>query len=195
MRPFDKFALRRSGRLLASGMAITLMVVLVALLDFSGQPQPVSATSHSTVTSAGVAAHGADVWKDDGHTGLLSEKPITRVSVAIIDTGFIGFDALSDTELPDSDTDRVEFKCFYKISAPATLGQTLSTETDFTKCESKSNHGTRVAEVLLDVTPHLKLYITNPPDSMELYDAVDWLVGENVDIANRVNFVGAKTVY
>ncbi len=191
MRPFDKFALRRSGRLLASGMAITLMVVLVALLDFSGQPQPVSATSHSTVTSAGVAAHGADVWKDDGHTGLLFGNTDSPIRVAIIDTGFMGFEDLPDAEAPGPYTHRVEFKCFFENAA----GKVVTTETDFTKCESKSNHGTRVAEVLLGVAPDVKLYITNPPDSGELRKAVDWLVGKNVDIANRVNFVGAKTVY
>ena len=169
---------------MTTGLLAFALVCLITLVMFS-QPVKAEPASQSIPVTPGVFGHGAEDWRDadlgDG----------TGVKVGIVDTGFMGFEDLPDAEAPGPYTHRVEFKCFFENAA----GKVVTTQTNFTKCESKSSHGTRVAEVLLDVAPDVKLYITNPPDSGELRKAVDWLVGKNVDIANRVNFVGAKTVY
>ena len=126
-----------------------------------------SAPSKGSVISQGVALHGADAWHAAGYTGA-------GVKVGIIDTNFTGFSALMGNDLPASA--KVIARCY------TGMGEFSST---LANCQSgDDNHGTVVAETLLDIAPDVTLYISNPLDLIDLKTTVDWLVREDVDVIN-----------
>ncbi len=125
-----------------------------------------AAPSKGNVTSQGVALHGADAWHAAGYTGA-------GVKVGIIDGGFAGFSALMGSELPAN----VIARCYTAIRVFS------SNRAD---CEvGNNNHGTVVAETLLDIAPDVTLYISNPPTILDLKSAVDWMVSQDVDVINH----------
>ena len=120
-----------------------------------------------TITSQGVAAHGAANWHTSGYTG-------DDVKVGVIDLGFTGFSDLLGGELPAAAD--ITARCYTEIGTHST---TLA------NCQTDTNHGTIVAESLLDIAPDATLYISNPISLGDLKDTVDWMVEQDVDIINH----------
>ena len=126
-----------------------------------------NAPQKGTVTSQGVAAHGAANWHTSGYTG-------DGVKVGIIDLGFTGFSDLLDGELPAAAD--ITARCYTEIG---THSATLA------NCQTDTNHGAIVAESLMDIAPDATLYISNPVSLGDLKDTVDWMVEQDVDIINH----------
>ena len=128
-------------------------------------PRP--AQSRGNVISQGVARHGADAWHNAGYRGQ-------SIKVGVIDTGFEEFSRLQASgELPRSVTAR----CYFEDArAPSSR---------LVDCAVDSEHGTGVAETLLDVAPDVDLYIANPYTVGDLRNAVDWMAGAGVKVINH----------
>lgn len=99
------------------------------------------------------AWHAADI-KGDG------------VKVAIIDGGFIGYEALLGTDLPAT----VTAKNFTDFEAdPGDVG----TDTE---------HGTACAEIIHDIAPEADLYLIKIATNLDLQEAVTYAIAQGVDI-------------
>ena len=109
----------------------------------------------------GVAAHGANVWQEEGFRG-------NGVKIGVIDD-FDGFSALMGTELPSS----VLARCYTDI------GVFTSSRVD---CEQFSDHGTAITEILFDLAPEATYYLSNPSTRGDLKTAVEWMVVQDVDV-------------
>ncbi|MCY3538853.1 MAG: S8 family serine peptidase, partial [bacterium] len=133
-------------------------------------PEPFK--TKGSVKSAGVAVHGASVWHRNGFTG-------DGVKVGVIDTGttatakdgFTGLRALRGTELPSTVTGR----CYIDVGRPSS---------DLANCDAPGgdNHGTLVAETLMDMVPDADLYVSNPRTWADLHSAVVWMHGQGVKV-------------
>ena len=53
---------------------------------------------------------------------------------------------------------------------------------DPSDCEYFTNHGTAVAEAVIDVAPEASIYISNPKSRGDLQTAVDWMVERGVQV-------------
>ena len=131
-------------------------------------PQP---QSLGRVVSQGVALHQADAWHKMGYRGQ-------GVKVGVIDTGYEGFSQMQGGELPGS----VEARCYFPgARAPSSsLADCEAAECKIEVC----NHGTAVAETLVDVAPEVELYIANPMSAGDLRDAADWMAERGVQVIN-----------
>ena len=125
-------------------------------------PQPAQSTPQ--VAGHGPAAHLSAAWNQAGYTGR-------GVKVGIIDLSFKGFSGLMGTELPAT----VVARCYTDIGV---FTRNLS------DCESDSDHGTIVAESLVDIAPEVSLYIANPSTKGDLQRVVDWMIAEEVSVIN-----------
>lgn len=114
--------------------------------------------------SQGVSRTGARQWHAQGYTGR-------GVKVAVVDLGFAGYEKLLGTELPATVVVRP-----FRSDGDITAGGEV--------------HGTAVAEVVHDMAPEAQLYLVNFGTSLELSEAVDWLIAEGVHIINAS--VGAQ---
>lgn len=99
---------------------------------------------------------GVDRWRAAGFTGH-------RVKVAVLDTGFEGYQEALGTALPR----QVVVRSF---RADERLGG--------------SDHGRRAAEVVASIAPNATLYLVNFSTVTELNAAVDYLVQERVDVVS-----------
>ena len=126
---------------------------------------PRSTQSRGRVTSQGVGLHGADAWHNADYRGR-------NVKVGVIDSGFDGFSQLQGSELPSNVTAR----CYF--DGPRAPSSRLS------DCEVDSDHGTAVAEIVVDVAPEAELYIANIYSSGDLRNAVDWMAEQGVEVIN-----------
>ncbi len=131
-------------------------------------PQP---QSLGDVVSQGVALHQADAWHQMGYRGQ-------GVKVGVIDTGFQGFRQMRGGELPDN----VEARCYFPgdRAASSRLAYCEAAECKTGVC----NHGTAVAETLVDVAPEVELYIANPMSPGDVRDAADWMADQGVQVIN-----------
>ena len=110
------------------------------------------------VVSQGVALIDADDWQSAGCTG-------TGVKIAVLDPGFAGYATrVSEGELPAS----------VVIHWADSIGD-----------EGTSVHGTACAEIVYDVAPGAQLYLVNFNTEVEMGAAVDWLIGEGVNIISH----------
>ena len=121
--------------------------------------------SQTKAISQGVGLHGADAWHNAGYRGQ-------TVKVGVIDSGFEGFSRLQESELPGNVTAR----CYF--DGPRQPTSRLA------DCEVDGDHGTAVAETLVDVAPDVELYIANPYSRGDLRNAVDWMAEEGVKVIN-----------
>ena len=124
--------------------------------------------SQGNTVSQGVKLHQADRWHRMGYRGQ-------GIKVGIIDSGFEGFGQRQGSELPRS----VMARCYPPSDSTAPVSSSLA------DCEVGSDHGTAVAEAIIDVAPAVELYIANPQSSGDLKTAVDWMVGNGVGVINR----------
>ena len=131
-------------------------------------PEPQSLGS---VVSQGVELHQADAWHRQGFRGQ-------GVKVGVIDTGYQGFSQMQGGELPRNVTAR----CYF---AGAMAPSSRLADCEQAPCEEiVCNHGTAVAETLVDVAPEVELYIANPISAGDLGDAADWMAEQGVQVVN-----------
>ena len=125
------------------------------------------AQSAQRVAGHGPPVHGSSAWNQAGFGGQ-------GVKVGVIDSnfGFNDFSGLMGTELPST----VQARCY------TSLGK-------FTRflasCENSilgSNHGTLVAEALIDIAPEVSLYIATPRSLGDLQTTTDWMVSQGVSV-------------
>jgi hypothetical protein len=107
-------------------------------------------------TSQGVGIVGASAWHAAGLTG-------SGVRVAIVDTGFLGYESLLGGDLPATVTTRS-----FRFDGGIHGG---------------SRHGTAVAEIVHDVAPGASLYLV-AIESDELAPVVDYLIANQIDVVN-----------
>lgn len=107
-----------------------------------------------TVESEGHAATGTSDWAEAGWTGV-------GVDVAIVDVGFVDYEALIGSELP------------------------AELSTDFGRGAAGSTaHGTAVAEVIADVTPGARFHLVTFSTDVEFVAALESLADTDVDVVN-----------
>ena len=130
-------------------------------------PRPTSSNlANPAVISDGVNIHGADAWHRAGFRG-------ENVKVGIIDSGFESFARLQGTQLPHN----VVARCYFATArAPSSA---------LADCEVDGNHGTAVAETLVDVAPNVTLYIANPITAGDLQSAANWMTAQGVTVMNH----------
>ena len=121
-------------------------------------------TMYGNVTSQGVQEHLATAWHDAGYSGQ-------DVRVGIIDTGFEGFRDLLGSELPTP----VAVRCYTDIG---------EISNNLANCDNGSQHGTAVAEALIDIAPEVSLYLSNVFSPGDLQDTVDWMISQGVEVIN-----------
>jgi len=122
---------------------------------------------YGTVVSEGVALTGADVLHGLGITGA-------GISVAVIDADFKDLAATQAAgELP--------------------LG---ATETDYTGVgmEGTNDHGTGVAEMLMDMAPGVNLHLLKIYDNVDFENATDYVNQNGIDVVN-LSLAFASTSY
>ena len=128
-------------------------------------PQPPQIAQQ--VAGHGPPVHGSSAWNQAGLRGQ-------GIKVGVIDLpfGFNGFSHLMGNELPST----VQARCY------TSLGK-------FTRflasCENSilgSNHGTLVAEAVIDIAPEVSLYIATPRSLGDLQTATDWMVSQGVSV-------------
>ena len=149
-----------------------------------GPPQVGQITQR--VTGHGPAEHLSTAWNQAGFSGQ-------GVKVGIIDSGFEGFGGLMGPELPST----VVARCYTDIGVFTqnladceVVGQVT---TPFPKCQDAvqrravrdAEHGTIVAESVIDIAPEVSLYIANPRSRGDLQDAVDWMAAQGVLVINQ----------
>ena len=123
--------------------------------------------TQAAVVSQGAGEHGSPLWNQRGYTGR-------GVKVGVIDLGFHGVRGLLGTELPES----INTRCYTAYANPLP---------DLRACEapSRSDHGTMVAEAIIDVAPDASLYIANPFTRVDFRRTVDWMIEEGVSVINH----------
>ena len=140
---------------------VQILIPVYALQNLSNSPEIKHIRLPSkpllcAVISEGVAVTGADYWQaiDSFHTGK-------GVRVAILDSGFEGYEDLLGIELPDSVTVR-SFRQDENIHV--------------------TKHGTACAEIVHDMAPEAELWLVNYETEIEFYNAVDYLIEQGINI-------------
>ena len=128
-------------------------------------PPAIPAQTPLEVTGHGPAQHFSQSWNRAGITGQ-------GIKVGITDTGFEGFQDLMGTELPIT----VEARCYTSI------GEFTNNLDD---CENGDNHGTKVAESLIDIAPEVSLYIANGISQGDDKVSIEWMLSQGVSIINN----------
>ena len=123
--------------------------------------------AQGSTISQGVSLHGADAWHNAGYRG-------EGVKVGIMDVGFERFSELQQGgELPPN----VMARCYF--DGPRAPTSRLS------DCEVDGDHGTAVAETLIDVAPGVELYIAHPHTAGDVRNAVSWMAEQGVQVINQ----------
>ena len=108
------------------------------------------------VMSEGVGEIGASAWQAAGWTGA-------GVKIGIVDIGFQDYPSLLGTELPPA-------------GGVVVWGGPGLPE------DGGDVHGTAVAEIVHDVAPGARLYLARVADDIDLGNATNWLLSQNVDV-------------
>lgn len=137
------------------------MVAAQSTVEFIRPPDTAVTTGPVTgvAISEGVAAANADVWHSAGWHGQ-------GVRIAVIDAGFQRYNAaVSSGDLP--------------------AGVIVRNFTDFeteTDVDRATPHGTACAEIVHDMAPEATLYLLKISTDIDLNEAVDYAISQNVDI-------------
>ena len=122
------------------------------------------------IVSEGASLLGSGDWQRAGFSGR-------GARVGIVDT-FGGYQQLLGNELPAD----VVFRDFTSPRPPDPCDSPLL-----------DRHGTAVAEIVADVAPGARLFLAQADTSIELAQAVDWLLGQGVQVVNfSAGFPGAR---
>ena len=144
-------------------------------------PEP----EYGDFTSQGVQAHLSEAWNQAGYSGQ-------GIKVGIIDVGFKDLTSLMGTELPAT----VQARCYTDIGvftqdladceAVDDVTTSLPECLDYVRdlAARSADHGTIVAESVIDIAPEVTLYIAKPQSRGDLRDAADWMVSEDVSVIN-----------
>ncbi|MXZ85866.1 MAG: S8 family serine peptidase, partial [Acidimicrobiia bacterium] len=133
-------------------------------------PEPFK--NRGQIASPGVALHDALTWHRNGFTGDgVKVGVIDIATTATARDGFTGLRALLGTELPSS----VVGRCYTGVGQPTS---------NLANCDvaGGDDHGTLVAETLMDMAPGAELYISNPRTWADHHSAVVWMHGQGVKI-------------
>ena len=145
--------------------------------DIAGNGGPPPTPTPTPIVSQGRQAHNALSWHTAGYKGA-------GVKVGIIDFDFKGFSGLQGKELPRLTSTQV--RCYTGVNgATSTLSNCEDSCT--TNCASFVSHGTSVAEIIHDIAPSAKLYISNVSrhyDDDDMYETVEWMANQGVDVIN-----------
>ena len=144
-------------------------------------PQPVE--TFQSIIGHGPAVHGSPAWNQAGYSGQ-------GVKVGVIDVGFRGLTSLMGTELPAT----VHARCYTDVGeftenladceAPEPVPDTTIPECRDAVQPEASDHGTIVAESLLDIAPRVELYVSQPGSRADLQDAAEWMASQGVSVIN-----------
>jgi hypothetical protein len=110
--------------------------------------------AYTDTISEGVGVINADYLQDISING-------SGVKVAILDLGFLGYTNLIGTDLPSN-----------------LITASFRSE----GIEAGENHGTACAEIVHDIAPDAQLYLVNFDTSIDLNEAIDWLILQEVDV-------------
>ena len=128
-------------------------------------PQPPQIAQQ--VAGHGPPVHGSSAWNQAGLSGQ-------GIKAGVIDLpfGFNGFSHLMGTELPST----VQARCYTDV------GRFTSNLSNCGNALVGSNHGTLVAEAVIDIAPEVSLYIATPQSGGDLQTATDWMVSQGVSV-------------
>ncbi len=122
----------------------------------------VAAAFNAPLQGGALAVHNVPQWRARGYDGQ-------GVKIGVVDSGFRGYDALIGVEVPEPAAEHCA------AAAPTNC---------LSAAASGSAHGTAVSEAIHDVAPKADLFLTNVDTPGELSAAVDWLLTQEVDVAN-----------
>ena len=143
-------------------------------------------SAYGNFTSQGVQAHLSEAWNQAGYSGQ-------GVKVGIIDVGFKDLTSLMGTELPAT----VQARCYTDIGVftqdladceavgEVTVGIPECLDAVQRRAVRNAEHGTIVAESVIDIAPEVTLYIANPLSWADLQAAADWMASEGVSVINH----------
>ena len=144
-------------------------------------PQPVQ--TFQSIIGHGPAVHGSPAWNQAGYSGQ-------GVKVGVIDVGFAGLTSLMGTELPAT----VHARCYTDVGeytenladceAPEPVPDSTIPECRDAVQPEAIDHGTIVAESVLDIAPGVELYISQPDSQADLQDASEWMASQGVSVIN-----------
>ena len=128
-------------------------------------PEP--AQSAQQIAGHGPPVHGSTAWNQAGFGGQ-------GVKVGVIDTefSFNDFRGLMGTEFPSS----VQARCYTDV------GRFTSNLSNCGNALVGNNHGTLLAEAVMDIAPEASLYIATPWSLGDLQTATDWMVSQGVSV-------------
>lgn len=133
---------------------------------------PIRRMFESDFVGPAPALHGATPWHQLGYRG-------TGVRIGILDGGFEGFPGLMGSELPAT----VQARCYPQIGFVSSAIADCVT--------AGSNHGTAVAESIMDMAPGASLYVSNARSPSDLAAAVTWMTTAGVRV---INFSQASSI-
>ena len=142
------------------GRFIQVVLPLSSVEEAAGIPQvrsmdlPAIAQEHA-LTSEGLPLIRVPAWHNRGLRG-------EGVNVAILDGGFLGYESLLGTELPASPT----VQSFRQDGVVNGI----------------NDHGTACAEIVYDIAPEANFYLVNFDTVVELGNAVQWLIDQQIDV-------------
>ena len=124
----------------------------VAVISAPIGPVP---TDYGTAVSEGVALTGASDFHDAGITGA-------GVRMAVLDSDFVGLnEAIAAGELPED---------------------TIIVDLDGSGLNMTRDHGTRVAEHIMDMAPDVEIHIMTPNDVLDLENAADYIRDNDIQL-------------
>ena len=124
-------------------------------------------SAYGNFTSQGVQAHLSAAWNQAGFSGQ-------GIKVGVIDSDFAfnDFMGLMGTELPST----VQARCYTDV------GRFTSNVADCGNAILGDNHGTVVAETVMDIAPEASLYIATVWSPGDLQTATEWMVSQGVSV-------------
>ena len=136
-------------------------------------PEP--AQTNQQVAGHGPPVHGSMPWNQAGYDGQG-----VKVGVIDLEFSFNDFAGLTGTELPST----VQARCY------TSLGRFTSNLSNCGNALVGSNHGTRLAEAVMDIAPEASLYIATSWSKGDTRSTVDWMLSQGVSvIVHGVNYV------